>query len=99
MITQIWLVLVIFTDIILYLVFFDIILSWLSLLWLRWMPSFLDSVLWPLYNFINNLLPTKFWMFRFDALILIIFIYFFQWLLVANIPWLREEILRLTTSL
>ena len=95
MITQIWLVLVFFTDIILYLVFFDIILSWLSLFWLRWRPAFLDSVVWPIYDFVNRILPTKFWMFRFDALIVIILIYLVQALLIANIPGLKEEVLRL----
>ena len=95
MITQIWLVLIFFTDIILWLIFADIILSWLSLFWLRWRPSFLDSVVWPIYDFINKLIPTKFWMFRFDALIAIIALYFVQALLIANIPWLKQEVLRL----
>lgn len=97
--TQIWLAIIFFTDIILYLVFFDIILSWLTLLWLRWRPEFLSSIINPIYNFINNILPTNFWMFRFDALIVIIIIYIIQGLLVMNIPWLQQEILRLTNYL
>lgn len=93
---QIWLALIFFTDIILYLIFFDIILSWLTLFWVSWRPNFLDSIINPIYAFINKYIPTKFWMFRFDALIAIIIIYFIQGLLVLFIPWLNEEVLRLT---
>jgi len=95
---QLGLIIVFFTDIILYIIFFDIILSWLSLLWLNWRPEFLRSIVEPLYAFINRIVPTSFGMFRFDALIAIIIIYFIQGLLTINIPWLREEILRLMNS-
>ncbi len=94
----IWLALIIFTDFILYMIFFDIILSWLSLIWIRFRPKFISSILDPIYNFINNIIPTTIWPFRFDALIIIIFIYFFQGLLLSIIPWLNEEILKVVSS-
>ena len=92
---QIGLVIMFFTNIILYIIFFDIILSWLSILWLRWRPDLLRSTVDPLYNLIGKVVPTSFGMFRFDALIAIIFIYFIQGLLIMNIPWLGEEIFKL----
>ena len=95
---QLGLIIIFFTDIILYIIFFDIILSWLSLFWLNWRAEFLKSIVDPLYGFINKIVPTSFGMFRFDALIAIIFIYFIQGLLFMNISWLREEILRLMNS-
>ena len=91
------LVIIFFTNIIIYIIIFDIILSWLSLLWLRWKPEFLRSIVEPLYVFINKIVPTTFGMFRFDALITLIIIYFIQGLLFINIPWLKEEFLRLTS--
>lgn len=96
---EIALVITFFTNIILYLIIFDIILSWLMLFWLKWRPAFLSSIVEPIYSFIGKYIPTSFWMFRFDALIAIIIIYFIQWLLVINVEWLKEEILRLTSYL
>jgi uncharacterized protein YggT (Ycf19 family) len=88
-----------FTDIISYLIILDIILSWLSLLWLRWRPEFLKSIVDPLYSFIGKIVPTSFWIFRFDALIAMVIIYFIQGLLLISIPWLGAEVLRLTSYL
>ncbi len=94
---QIGLIFMIFTDIILYLIIFDVILSWLFLFWVRWRPQFLRSIIDPIYNIIWKYIPSKFWMFRFEALIAIFSIYFIQWLLIYAIPQLREEILKLTS--
>lgn len=94
---QFALVIIIFTDIVLYLIIFDIILSWLSLVWIRWRPHFLKIIVDPIYLFINKYISTKFLMFRFDALIAIVTIYFIQWLLIATVPQLKEEILRITS--
>jgi len=96
---EIGLGIIIFTDLIMYLVFFDVILSWLNLFWLNWRPIFVSSILDPLYKNISNIIPTTFWMFKFDALIVIICIYFIQGILLSNIPWLEEEILRLINSI
>ena len=92
---NIWLVLFFFTDIIKYLIFLDIILSWLSLIWLRWRPAFLSSVIDPIYSFINKHIKTSFLMFRFDALIVLMIIIFIQVLLHLSIVWLSEEILKI----
>ena len=93
-----WIALILFSDFILYMIFFDVILSWLTLLWLNFRPQFLRTIVDPIYNFINRIIPTTIWPFRFDALIAIIFIYLFQFLLINLIPWLWLELYKITNS-
>lgn len=95
----IWIAIKIFLEIILYLIIFDIILSWLAVFWLKYRPQFLSQIIDPIYEFINKIVPTKFWMFRFDALIAILIIYILQFALVILIPWLSQELIRLTNSI
>jgi len=93
-----WLWIFIFLNAIFYLVIFDVILSWLTLLWLNFRPQFLSQIIDPIYSFVNKTIPTTFGMFRFDALIVILIIYLLQFLLLLLIPWLNQEILWLTNS-
>jgi len=92
----IWIALIFFTDFIMYLIFFDVILSWLSLVWIRFRPKFLSDIIDPIYKTINRFIPTTIWPIRFDAFIAIILIYIFQYLLLIFIPGLQEEIYRIT---
>lgn len=93
---QFWLIILFFSEIILYFIIIDIVFSWLFLFWLKWKPAFIWAIVEPIYELINKLVPTKFWMFRFDALIAIIILYFIMWIVKINIPWLNEELIRLT---
>jgi len=97
--TTIWLALYIFLNAIFYLIIFDVILSWLTLFWLRFRPNFLVQIIDPIYNTINKVIPTTFWMFRFDALIAILIIFFLQGLLVILFPWLENELIILSNSI
>jgi len=92
-----WLTLFFLSEFILYLIIFDVILSWLTLLWLNFRPKFLSDIIDPIYNFINKIIPTTIWSFRFDAFIAIILIYVFQFLLINIIPWLYLEINKITS--
>jgi len=94
----IWVAIKIFLEIIFYLIILDIVLSWLSLLGLRYRPQFLSQIIDPIYKTINRFIPTTFGMFRFDALIAILLIIFLQGLLIMLIPWLWQELLRLSQS-
>ncbi len=94
----IWIAIKIFLEIILYLVIFDIILSWLSLMGLKYRPKFLSQIIDPIYWIINKYIPTTFWVFKFDALITILIIFLLQALLVMSIPWLSQELTKLTNS-
>ena len=95
----VWLALYIFLNAIFYLIIFDVILSWLNLFWLRFRPKSLSDIIDPIYKTINKIVPTTFWMFRFDALIAILIIFFLQGLLLSIIPWLLNELNILTNSL
>ena len=94
----IWIAIKIFLEIIFYLIIFDIILSWLTLLWFKFRPDFLSQIIDPIYSTINKYIPTTFWMFRFDALIAILIIYFLQGFLLLLIPELWQELLRISNS-
>jgi hypothetical protein len=93
-----WITLMLFIDFIIYLVLFDIILSWLRLLWINFRPTFVSNILDPLYNFINSKITTRFWPFRFDAFILVILLYLIQYFLISILPWLEQEIINLTNN-
>ena len=96
--TTIWLAIYIFLNAIFYLIIFDVILSWLTLLWLNYRPKFLSQIIDPIYVFINKFIPTTFGMFRFDALIAILIIIFLQSLLLSFFPGLEQTIISLTHS-
>jgi len=89
---QIILALFIFLDIIMYFVFFDVILSWLTLLWIRFRPEFLSVVLTPIYTNIKKIIPTSFWPVDFTPIVVILFIYFIKWILVLIFPDIMWEI-------
>lgn len=84
--TTILLTIVIFLDIIFYIIFFDIILSWLALAGMRFRPSFVARIVDPIYGFVRKYIPTRFWMFDFTPLIVIFAIMFFTNLIVSNSP-------------
>lgn len=94
----IWLAIYIFLNALFYLIMFDVILSWLPLLGINFRPAFLAQIIDPIYEKINKIIPTSFWIFRFDALIVILLIYFLQGLLLMIIPWLQAQIISLTNS-
>lgn len=76
----------IFLDIIKYLVFADVILSWLQLLGLKWRPKFLLSIIDPLYASIKKILPTSIWPIDFTPIVVLILIIFFTWLVELFYP-------------
>jgi len=73
---------VIILIIIKYLIFIDIILSWLTIVWIWVRPNFIASILDPIYEYIKKRIPTNIWPLDFTPIIifilvelLIIFIY------------------------
>ena len=50
------------TDIIKYFIIFDVILSWLILIWLRFRPKFIANIMDPIYKKVKEIIPTTFWM-------------------------------------
>jgi len=93
--TTILLALVIFLELIEYIVIFDIILSWLTLLGLRFRPKFLQDVLGPLYWFVQKYIPTRFGAFDFTPLIVIIALMFIRGLIIMYFPEVQIELTQL----
>ena len=82
----------IFLEILTYIIFVDIILSWLTLVWVRFRPKFIADILDPFYNFIKNTIPTNIWPIEFSAFILILFIIFIRWAIFILFPEVKVEI-------
>ncbi len=76
--------LLLFLNIIFYIIFIDVILSWLSLVWIK-RPRFIAETLDPIYNFIKKFLPTTFAGFDFVPIIVVLIIYYLQYLLLLLI--------------
>lgn len=81
MVDYISLAILIFLELIFYIIFIDVILSWLILFWLRFRPKFIADIIDPIYNFIKKIIPTTFWPIDFTPIIVIIIIMFLRWIL------------------
>lgn len=90
--TTILLWIVIFLEFLQYLIFFDIILSWLSLAGIRFRPKFLSDIIDPLYRGVKKYIPTTFWMFDFTPIIIIIILIFCINLIYMNVPEVFQTI-------
>lgn len=84
--TTLLLAFIIFLNIIEYLVIFDIILSWLALLWLRFRPKFIHDILSPIYKIVRTYIPTRLGAFDFTPIIIILVLAFIRGLIVMNNP-------------
>lgn len=93
---NIFLALIIFLELLSYIVILDVILSWLLLLWLRVRPKFIANIIDPLYYNVRKIIPTRFWPFDFTPAIIIILIIFIKWALFIMYPELAYEINNLT---
>lgn len=87
MIETIFLSVVIFLEILEYLVFLDVILSWLMIFWLKLRPKFLRSILDPIYSTVKKYIPTRFGAFDFTPIVVILLIVFLRGLFVMYVPW------------
>lgn len=88
---QILLIIMIFLKILTYIIFFDVILSWLTIFWLRMRPQFIADIIDPLYKYIKKIIPTTIWPVDFTPIILIMLIIFLEWLLYTFSPELTLE--------
>lgn len=62
----------IFIELIEYIIFFDIILSWLTMLWIRFRPEFIKWIIDPIYKKIRKIIPTTIWYLDFTPIIVIL---------------------------
>jgi len=83
---QIILAILLFLNLLLYLVFFDVILSWLTIVWLNFRPKFLADIIDPIYNNIKKILPTTIWPLDLTPIVLVFIIFFTTSLLLSFFP-------------
>jgi uncharacterized protein YggT (Ycf19 family) len=81
--TTIIIAILLLLDLLFYATFLDVILSWLTLLWLNLRPKLLASIMDPFYTKIKKTIPTTFWPFEFTPLILMFILMIIQWLIAS----------------
>jgi uncharacterized protein YggT (Ycf19 family) len=72
--TIIFSVIVIILIILKYILFLDIILSWLTMFWINFRPKFVSEIMEPIYKFIKSKISTSIWPIDFTPIIIIILI-------------------------
>ena len=92
---QILLAIIIFFKILTYIIFFDVILSWLTIFWLKIRPQFVANIIDPIYNNIKKILPTTIWPIDLTPIVVIITIIFIEWLLYLMFPDLLIQVTNL----
>ncbi len=78
------------TDVIKYIIIFDIILSWLMLFWLKSRPKFIADIIDPMYNFIRKIIPSSFWPIDFTPIIILIILIIIKWVVYSIDPVVWE---------
>lgn len=90
MLDTFFIAILIFLEILFYIIFIDVILSWLMLFWVKFRPKIIADIIDPIYNFIKSIIPTSFWPLDFTPIIVIIIIYFLRWLVIFLNPSVQE---------
>jgi YggT family protein len=90
MIFLIWII--IFLEIISYIIIFDVIISWLTLLWINFRPKFIADIIDPIYKNIKKIIPTSMWPIDFTPIVVIFLLIFIKWTLFIIFPELQIEV-------
>jgi len=88
-------VIVILLEMISYIVIFDVILSWLTLLGIRFRPKFISDIIDPLYKNVKKFIPTAFWPLDFTPIVIIILLIFLKWVIFILFPEVQVEFSKL----
>jgi len=89
---EILLAIIIFIEILSYIVIADVILSWLTLFWLRFRPKFIADIIDPMYKNVKKIIPTTFWPMDFTPIVIILLLFFLKWTLFIIFPELQIEV-------
>lgn len=95
MIETVLIAVIIFTELLFYVIFIDVILSWLSVFWLNLRPKFIADIIDPIYSFVKKYIPTSFWPLDFTPIIIILILYFIKGLIIILNPWIQNSINKL----
>jgi uncharacterized protein YggT (Ycf19 family) len=79
----------IFLELLKWLIFIEILLSWLSLTGILIAIPFINSIIQPMFDGIAKALPTRFMGLDFSAMLLLFSIYIVQGMLVSVAPIIR----------
>lgn len=85
--------LIIFLEIISYLIIADVILSWLSLAWVKFRPAIISAILDPMYLNIKKVFPTTIWPLDLTPIIVLIAISIIETIIFNIFPqvwWLMS---------
>ncbi|MDA9128909.1 YggT family protein [Candidatus Gracilibacteria bacterium] len=87
--------LVIFLEILEYIVIFDVILSWLMLLGINFRPKFVANILNPIYSGVRKYIPSRFGVFDFTPIIVILALVFLKGIIYMYFPEVGIQIAQL----
>ncbi|MFK7780648.1 MAG: YggT family protein [Candidatus Gracilibacteria bacterium] len=85
------LTIIILLEIISYIVIFDVILSWLTLLGLKFRPKFIADIIDPLYINVKKYIPTSIGPLDFTPIVIILLLMFIKIVLFYAFPGLQIE--------
>lgn len=83
---------IVLIEIISYIVIFDVILSWLPLIWINFRPKFIADIIDPLYKSVKRIIPTAIWPFDFTPIVIILLLIFIKGGLYIVFPELLVEV-------
>ncbi len=86
------LTIIILMEIISYIVILDVILSWLTLLGIRFRPKIISDIIDPLYINVKKYIPTSIWPFDFTPIVIILLLMFIKGGLFIVFPELQTEV-------
>lgn len=86
------LAIVILLELITYIIIIDVILSWLTLVWVKFRPKFVSDLIDPIYKNIKDILPTSIWPIDFTPIVVFIVIWFIKWIILLYFPEVRQEL-------
>ncbi len=76
---------IIFLKLIVYIIIFDIIISWLHLFWVRFRPEFVANIIDPMYSTVRKYIPTTIWPIDFTPIVILLIIQFILEFIPENI--------------
>ena len=86
------LLLSVFAQLLIYIIIFDVIISWLAIFWVRIRPQFLADLIDPLYKFIREYLPTRFGPVDFTPIVFVIVLGLIQLMIFSHFPQIPAQL-------
>ncbi len=95
--TILFLALIIFLDVVRWIVIADVVLSWLQLAGVNFRPAFISSIIDPIYGTVRKYIPTRIGMFDFTPIVIILLCFFLSGIILTLSPETGQMIQQLST--